>query len=80
MNWQSCLRMNVNNKVVIIARNRLKLEQLKRECQFQYPGAKIYPMVFDLGNGDFKHPGTGTTFIYQFSVDVLINNAGVTHQ
>lgn len=67
---------NVNNKVVIIARNRLKLEQLKRECQYQYPGAKIYPMVFDLENGDFKH-GLIPELLSSIShVDILVNNAG----
>ncbi len=68
---------NVNNKVVIIARNRLKLEQLKRECQYQYPGAKIYPMVFDLGNGDFKHGLIPELLSSISSVDILVNNAGI---
>ncbi|HWY99252.1 MAG TPA: SDR family oxidoreductase [Bacteroidia bacterium] len=68
---------NVNNKVVIIARNRLKLEQLKRECQFQYPGAKIYPLVFDLSEGDYKHGLMPELLSSISSVDILINNAGV---
>jgi short-subunit dehydrogenase len=67
---------NVNNKVVIIARNRLKLEQLKRECQFQYPGAKIYPLVFDLANGDYKHGLMPELLSSISTVDILINNAG----
>jgi short-subunit dehydrogenase len=67
---------NVNNKVVIIARNRLKLEQLKRECQFQYPGAKIYPLVFDLANGDYKHGLMPELLSSISTLDILINNAG----
>jgi short-subunit dehydrogenase len=67
---------NVNNKVVIIARNRLKLEQLKRECQFQYPGAKIYPLVFDLADGDYKHGLMPELLSSISTVDILINNAG----
>jgi short-subunit dehydrogenase len=67
---------NINNKVVVIARNRLKLEQLKRECQYQYPGAKIHPLVFDLANGDLKHDLMRELLSHISSVDVLINNAG----
>lgn len=66
---------DINNKVVVIARNRLKLEQLKRECLYQYPGAKIYPLVFDLSNGDFK-AFTRELLSSISSVDILINNAG----
>src|ERR1700756_2173456 len=68
---------NINNKVVIIARNRLKLEQLKRECLFQYPGAKIYPLVFDLTNGDYKRGLMPELLSSISSVDILINNAGI---
>lgn len=67
--------MNINNKVVIIARNRLKLEQLKRECQYQYPGAKIHPLVFDLTTGDFKRL-IPELLSFISSVDILVNNAG----
>ena len=38
------------NKVVAISRNRLKLEQLKRECR----GGAVYPAVVDFSNKDFK--------------------------
>ncbi len=66
---------NTNNKVVVLARNRIKLEQLKRECLYQYPGAKIYPMVFDLANGDYN------SFLREMlsnisTIDILVNNAG----
>jgi len=67
---------NINNKVVIIARNRLKLEQLKRECLYQYPGAKLFPLVFDLSNGDFEHAFTRELLSFIPSVDILVNNAG----
>jgi short-subunit dehydrogenase len=68
---------NTNNKVVVIARNRIKLEQLKRECLFQYPGAKIYPMVFDLSTGDFERDFMRELLSSISSVDILINNAGL---
>lgn len=67
---------DTNNKVVIIARNRLKLEQLKRECTYQYPGAKIFPMVFDLCNGDFEREFLREVLSHISTVDILINNAG----
>lgn len=67
---------DLNNKVVIIARNRLKLEQLKRECQFQYPGAKIYPLVFDIGSDDLKRKLMPELLSSINSVDILVNNAG----
>jgi short-subunit dehydrogenase len=67
---------DINNKVVVIARNRLKLEQLRRECVSQYPGAKIFPLVLDLAEERLP-----ASFIPQLmacigSVDVLVNNAG----
>ena len=68
---------NTNNKVVVIARNRLKLEQLKRECLYQYPGAKIYPMVFDLSTGDFERDFKRELLSNISAVDILINNAGL---
>jgi len=68
---------NINNKVVAIARNRIKLEQLRRECLFQYPGAKIYPMVFDLSNGGFERDFKREILSFISSVDILINNAGL---
>ncbi len=67
---------NLNNKVVAIARNRIKLEQLKRECLYQYPGAKLHPMVFDLSTGDFEREFTRELLSYMSTVDILINNAG----
>jgi|SRR6185312_7750104 len=68
---------NTNNKVVALARNRLKLEQLKRECLYQYPGAKIYPMVFDLGSGDFERAFVREILSYINTIDILVNNAGM---
>lgn len=66
---------DLNNKVVVIARNRLKLEQLRRESLSQYPGAKIFPLVLDMG--DLELP---SSFVPQLlsavgSVDILVNNA-----
>jgi short-subunit dehydrogenase len=68
---------NINNKVVAIARNRIKLEQLKRECLYQYPGAKLFPMVFDLSTGDFEREFISEILSNLNSVDILINNAGM---
>jgi short-subunit dehydrogenase len=68
--------IDTNNKVVIIARNRLKLEQLKRECMAQYPGARIFPLVFDLQH-EPNHSFVTQVLSYLSTIDVLVNNAGL---
>jgi short-subunit dehydrogenase len=67
---------DTNNKVVVIARNRIKLEQLRRECISVFPGAKIYPLVFDLCQSGLKHTLMPQILSCFSSVDILINNAG----
>jgi len=64
------------NKVVAISRNRLKLEQLKRECSLNYRGSMVYPAVVDFNNKDFKRDITLQVLSHINSVDILINNAG----
>jgi short-subunit dehydrogenase len=60
------------NKVVAISRNRLKLEQLKREAR----SVNIYPAVVDFGNKNFKREITLQVLSHISSVDILVNNAG----
>jgi NAD(P)-dependent dehydrogenase (short-subunit alcohol dehydrogenase family) len=64
--------MDTKNKVVVVSRNRLKLEQLKRECK----GATVYPAVVDFGSNDFKRDVALQVLSHIGSVDILINNAG----
>jgi NAD(P)-dependent dehydrogenase (short-subunit alcohol dehydrogenase family) len=60
------------NKVVAISRNRLKLEQLKRECR----GGSVFPAIVDFSNRDFKRDITLQVLSHISTVDILINNAG----
>ena len=60
------------NKVVAISRNRVKLEQLKRESR----GGTVYPAVVDFGNRDFKRDITLQVLSHINTVDILVNNAG----
>lgn len=60
------------NKVVAISRNRLKLEQLKRECR----GGAVYPAVVDFSNKDFKRDIALQVLLHINTVDILVNNAG----
>src|ERR1700733_2192968 len=64
------------NKVVAISRNRLKLEQLKRECAAKYKGM-VYPAVVDFSSKNFKRDITLQVLSHISSVDIVINNAGV---
>lgn len=68
---------DLNNKVVVIARNRLKLEQLRRECVSQYPGAKIYPLVLDQSEESLPPSFIPEVLSSISSVDILVNNAGM---
>lgn len=69
--------LDVNNKVIVIARNRLKLEQLKRECLYQFPGAKIYPLVIDFEDSSFSDFLIPQLLSYFDTIDILINCAGI---
>ncbi len=68
---------DINHKVVVIARNRLKLEQLRRECHSQYPGARIYPLVLDLNLDKLPLSFVPELLSCVNSVDILVNNAGM---
>jgi short-subunit dehydrogenase len=67
---------DMNNKVIVMARNRLKLEQLRRECISQYPGAKIFPLVLDFNEGSLPDSFIPQLLSHISSVDILIHNAG----
>ncbi len=60
------------NKVVAVSRNRVKLEQLKRECKL----GNVYPAVLDFSDKDFKKDITLQVLSRISTVDILINNAG----
>jgi short-subunit dehydrogenase len=67
---------DIKNKVLVLGRDRIHLEQLKRECMYQYPGAKILPVVCDLSALNFKEIIPRMLSFFD-SVDILVNNAGL---
>ncbi|MBE0637654.1 MAG: SDR family oxidoreductase [Bacteroidales bacterium] len=69
------LAQSGNHKIVGLARDGKKLDQLKLECLSLNPDAEIFPVTFDLSTTDFEK---GLSQILQSfsSVDILINNAG----
>ncbi len=64
------------NKVVAISRNRVKLEQLKRECAATYKGSVVHPAVVDFSDKDFKKDITLQVLSKLSTVDIVVNNAG----
>ena len=61
---------------MVIARNRLKLEQL-RGSVFQYiPALKYIPIFLTLSEGGLKHSLIPQLLSCISTVDILINNAG----
>ncbi len=60
------------NKVVAISRNRLKLEQLKRECR----NGNVYPAVVDFSDRNFKRDIALQVLSHISTVDILVNTAG----
>lgn len=63
--------------IITNARNQEELDQLNKELTHQYPGAKVFTQVCDMGNKE-EVLNFATTIKQQFSnIDVLVNNAGV---
>lgn len=63
------------NKVIVIARNGMKIQALAGECNIRRRETVVQPIVFDLANGDMEE--LATQINRQFGrIDVLINNAG----
>ncbi len=65
------------NKVIAIARNRAKLEELQRICSSLNSNSTLIPIVFDLANTEQYESLLLTQINTNFDkVDILINNAG----
>lgn len=63
--------------IITNARNQEELDQLNKELTHQYPGAKVFTQVCDMGKKE-EVLNFATTIKQQFSnIDVLVNNAGV---
>lgn len=64
------------NKVVAIARNAKKLEQLRQECETAVPGAVVIPFSCDLNKQEELIRLPEMLKAHFNTVDLLINNAG----
>ena len=63
------------NKVMVIARNGMKIQALAGECNIKRQETVVQPMQFDLATGDIDQ--LAGQINRQFGrIDVLINNAG----
>ena len=67
---------DANNKVVALARTASKLQNLSSITSTLHPDSKLYPIEFDIVNGDYA---SLTTFLESEigAIDLLINNAGI---
>lgn len=65
------------NHVIVVSRNEQLLSNLVKDCKLENPRTRIYPLVFDLENGDFEK-GLFEPIRKEFpSIDIIINNAGL---
>lgn len=63
------------NKVIVIARNGMKIQSLSGECNIKRHETVVQPIQFDLATGDIDQ--LAQQINRQFGkIDVLINNAG----
>ena len=64
------------NSVVLIARNKLKIQTLAGECNILRQETCVFPLAFDLGSDDYI--GLTLQILQHFKhIDILINNAGL---
>lgn len=65
-----------NNTILAIARNTLKLNQLKNECALINSNAKVIPIGFDLTEKSHKETLIPKILSGISNIDILINNVG----
>lgn len=70
------LASDVKNRVVAISRNMNSLHALKEEILQSNENIQLFPIEFDLADGDYNELDTRLSQIMN-SVDLLINNAGL---
>lgn len=62
-------------RLVIVARNNLKLQSLAGECNLQRRETAVFPVAFDLAKGEMDQLAAKIS-LHLGQVDILINNAG----
>ena len=70
------LASDIENRVVAVSRNLNSLNALNAELLQRNDNIQLFPLEFDLADGDFNELGTRLSRIMR-SVDLLINNAGL---
>ena len=70
------LALNSNHKIILIARNASKLDQVKYQCKEINPNSNVITIPFDLSDSDFT-PLLEILKTHLNSVNYLINNAGI---
>ena len=70
------LAANSDHKIILIARNANKLDQVKYQCKKINPNSNIITIPFDLSASDFNPLGD-LLKTHLSSVNFLINNAGI---
>lgn len=68
--------MDSNNRIIAIARNEEKLEQLRSECLHAHASAQVIPLACDLGNEAAVKGLASRIRQHAGTVGLLINNAG----
>jgi NAD(P)-dependent dehydrogenase (short-subunit alcohol dehydrogenase family) len=66
-----------SHRIVAIARNGDKLNELWQECLAENPEAQVFPVAFDLLSTGYSFNLLPAVFKVFNTVDVLINNAGL---
>jgi short-subunit dehydrogenase len=68
---------NTKNKVIVISRNKSKLQELQKVCFEKNPDSKVIPIPFDLETIHTNGEKLKKTIVSHMNhIDILINNAG----
>src|SRR4051812_40038293 len=67
---------NTDNKVVALARNQSKLQKLSEAAIVRNPDGALFPLTFDIVNGEYDEVLLPFLQKNIGSIDILINNAG----
>lgn len=64
------------HNIIAISRNKILLEELKKECETFSAKTTVNPIPFDLGSGNIKNELIPNIKNLMPAVDILVNNAG----
>ncbi len=70
------LAEDAGNKIVAIARNAEKLEELKNESKALNAESQVFTIAYDLAQSNYSFALLPQIFKYFQEIDILVNNAG----